>query len=94
MTIPAPLARNMVALHRPISRNNILQSALKKMTVVGKAGGKGRAIIKRKCFLLWVERLFENLIFVPELENFFLNFWKLNLALNFLACIRGHSQKS
>lgn len=46
MSIPSESSLDVVALHGPISRNNVLDGGGQQVTVVGETGSEWRAIIE------------------------------------------------
>ena len=71
VAVPTETARNLLALHGPVTRNDILDGTGKQVTVVRKARCKRRAIVEsvRFSFRTGVQRLLERFILIPQAEH-------------------------
>ena len=71
--IPACFTDNLVALHSLISWNHILDNTSKHVTYMRFSISCWWTVIEGICWqiLLFFNTLFENLVFVPEVQNFF-----------------------
>jgi hypothetical protein len=50
--VPAETTLDMVSLHRPVTRDDVLDGGSQQVTVVRGAGSEGRAIVERVGLLL------------------------------------------
>jgi hypothetical protein len=50
--VPAETTLDMVSLHRPVARNDVLDGGCQQMTVMRGAGSEGRAIVESVGLLL------------------------------------------
>ena len=78
VAVPTETARNLLALHGPVTRNDVLDGTGKQVTVVRKARCKRRAIVEsvRFGFRTAVKRLLEAFVLVPQAEHALFNLRK------------------
>ena len=71
VAVPTEAAGNLLALHGPVTRNDILDGTGKQVTVVRKARCKRRAIVEGIGFgfRTGVQRLLERFILIPQAEH-------------------------
>ena len=71
VAVPTETARNLLALHGPVTRNDVLDGTGQQVTVVRKARCKRRAIVEsvRGSRRAAVERLLETVVLVPQSEH-------------------------
>ncbi|MBA7617993.1 hypothetical protein ES703_25312 [subsurface metagenome] len=82
MRIPAADARRVVAFHRPVARNDILENAGKNVVDAGAAIGRWRTLVEGKAgaALPVLHTPLKDFIFLPPLEDLFFNLRQLKLA--------------
>ena len=78
VAVPTETAGNLLALHGPVTRNDILDGTGKQVTVVRKTRCKRRAIVEsvRFSFRTGVQRLLERFILIPQAEHTLFNLRK------------------
>ena len=78
VAVPTETTRNLLALHGPVTRNDVLDGTGKQVTVVRKARCKRRAIVEsvRFSFRTGVQRLLERFILIPQAEHALFNIWE------------------
>ena len=84
--VPARLAQNLLALHRLIARQHVLDYARQHMPDVRAAVRRRRAVVKRErlCTLALIHRLLCNMIFAPKIHNGFLARGKIQICIYFI----------
>ena len=86
MSVPASLSKDIVPLHSLKSWDNIFHGSCQNMANVRFAICRWRAVMQNKnlvrIFVL-LKSLFDNIVFLPKLCNFFLICHKIKFAFNF-----------
>jgi len=84
VAVPAKAARDIMAAHRLVARNDILDRSGQQMAIMRQSRGERRAVIEDKLLAVLAdfERLLEGILLLPELENLFLHPRKTNFAGN------------
>ena len=86
VAVPPQTPLDLFAVHRLITGDNVFNVRNHNMSVVRRTVGKRRAVVKNEFggTVAVVNGFFKSFVFVPELEDFFLDFDKVGLGLNFL----------
>ena len=81
VTVPAPYTGNFIATHGLITCNHVFDKRYKDSAVMRFACGERRSVIKDLfTFSLFIDRLFKDLVFFPEIKNVILNFRNIRFA--------------
>ena len=84
VAVPAKATVHIAATHGPEARNDIFDRSGQQMAVVRQAGGERRAVVKNERLPVpsFFQRLFKNLVVVPELQDFQLDLGELDILSN------------
>ncbi len=84
MAIPAKPALNLFAEHRLVMRISILHKPGEQMAVMRQTVREWRAVIENELpgSLAVLHRFPENVVFIPEIEDFFLQLGEIGVRIN------------